>query len=631
MYYFDTMNWTKYIFVALLSITMTVNDANAARACDSAAYRLAHPGKCNTKKTGTALTLAGGAAAIAGGALVAMQMGGGGGDTGAPTSSNSAGVGLTDSGAPRATYPAPQLGTARTDTLNDVDARTLAEIMSRPEYIANKHLYDEIGVAFSLGRGYTGAGYTIAILDTGDEYWHGQVVRDIAGAVIAPDAKIETYQIAYNSSEFFTWSEIGAKITAARNADVINNSWNVAMAASDITSREQIAALTDASFISAVSDAANNGSIFVWAAGNDGLSQSGALSALPRVMPELRGRFINVVAWDSEKGELADFSNACGVTRDWCITAPGTDIASGWRSVDGTSFAAPQVSAAITVLKQAFPYLSPEQITELLFVTATDLGAPGVDDIYGHGMMDLERASRPVGTAQIASAGGNLQPLRTAHVNGAIARRIQSADIQFAFFDSFGRPFQTNLSDNVSVRNRGIGFVRLRGDATRKSIQFGNMEFGFNTDDLMLGDGFLQTDGRTATTFVATNNQLYLGDIELFQTAQFGTAKPRPAVESAISEFSNLYTAAFNVGLRTDDWMFSIGIPETIISGDMQLHLATGRDANGALRWTDYTLPMDAAPAIEYAVGWRFMTIGFVDNPYGRDEIYMVTRTNLRF
>ena len=45
--------------------------------------------------------------------------------------------------------------------------------------------------------------------------------------------------------------------------------------------------------------------------------------------------------------------------------------------------AAPHVSGAILLLKEAFPYLSGEDLLWALYLTAVDLGAPGEDNTYG--------------------------------------------------------------------------------------------------------------------------------------------------------------------------------------------------------------------------------------------------------
>src|SRR6185437_7289167 len=70
----------------------------------------------------------------------------------------------------------------------------------------------------------------------------------------------------------------------------------------------------------------------------------------------------------------------------------------------GTSFSAPTISGAVALLAQAFPNLTGQQIVQILFNSADDLGAPGVDPIYGHGALDLARAFAPQGATTLADS-----------------------------------------------------------------------------------------------------------------------------------------------------------------------------------------------------------------------------------
>ena len=63
----------------------------------------------------------------------------------------------------------------------------------------------------------------------------------------------------------------------------------------------------------------------------------------------------------------------------------------------------------------------------------------------------------------------------------------------------------------------------------------------------------------------------------------------------------------------------------------MKLHMATGRTPNGAIVYGDYRIDMATTPAIEYTANYRFITAGFVDNPYGSDEFYIFAKTKLNF
>lgn len=69
--------------------------------------------------------------------------------------------------------------------------------------------------------------------------------------------------------------------------------------------------------------------------------------------------------------------------------------------------AVPVVSGALAVLKPTHPTLTARQAVDIMLRTATDLGKPGIDSVYGHGLVNLTRALAPVG--QMAAAGQNAQ------------------------------------------------------------------------------------------------------------------------------------------------------------------------------------------------------------------------------
>lgn len=63
-----------------------------------------------------------------------------------------------------------------------------------------------------------------------------------------------------------------------------------------------------------------------------------------------------------------------------------------YRMAMGTSMAAPTLTAGLAVTKSRFPYLQNWQIRDIVLSTAQDIGAPGIDRVYGWGAMDLEAA-----------------------------------------------------------------------------------------------------------------------------------------------------------------------------------------------------------------------------------------------
>ncbi|MDK2941106.1 MAG: thermitase [Acetobacterium sp.] len=79
------------------------------------------------------------------------------------------------------------------------------------------------------------------------------------------------------------------------------------------------------------------------------------------------------------------------------LAAPGEDVYT--TSIDGdyindsgTSFASPIVAGACGVLLAANGSLNADQVEAALTSTALDLGAPGKDDYFGYGLIQLDRA-----------------------------------------------------------------------------------------------------------------------------------------------------------------------------------------------------------------------------------------------
>lgn len=79
------------------------------------------------------------------------------------------------------------------------------------------------------------------------------------------------------------------------------------------------------------------------------------------------------------------------------VSAPGVNVRSSFPDgqyafLQGTSMAAPHVAGAILLLKEAFPYLTGEEIKLALYFSCTDLGPEGEDNTYGMGIIDVYAA-----------------------------------------------------------------------------------------------------------------------------------------------------------------------------------------------------------------------------------------------
>ncbi len=222
---------------------------------------------------------------------------------------------------------------------------------------------------------------------------------------IAPNASVATYN-PFDHSGTSSWSDIRDGIVSLKqsNASVVNMSlgikgWTLHPEWNNV--------FNDA----AVRKVANS-TVFVIAAGNDGSTQTeniewkknldtglivvGAVDALGNI-----SKISNKpgTACFAEKGECTEGS----YLRDIFLVAPGelllvNDGNGGLVRRSGTSFAAPLVSGAITLLHDRWPWLAkePEATVKIILSTARDLGEEGVDNVYGHGLLDVEASQSPL-------------------------------------------------------------------------------------------------------------------------------------------------------------------------------------------------------------------------------------------
>jgi subtilisin family serine protease len=79
------------------------------------------------------------------------------------------------------------------------------------------------------------------------------------------------------------------------------------------------------------------------------------------------------------------------------LMGPGVDVLSTWKgsgynTISGTSMACPHVAGTVALILEDFPSMTVAQVRTLLQNTAEDLGDPGWDSLYGHGLVDAEAA-----------------------------------------------------------------------------------------------------------------------------------------------------------------------------------------------------------------------------------------------
>ena len=192
----------------------------------------------------------------------------------------------------------------------------------------------------------------------------------------------------------------GDETTSSDIPDVINNSWgrDNSVIDQDWTTCPELFAPT----MEAVQAA---GIANVFSAGNEGPNPE--TIGVPH---NLNAGLVNSFTVAAVNGNLANLPIAnfssrgpslCGGEGSLLIkpevSAPGVNVRSSvgggqYDVYSGTSMASPHVCGAVLLLKEAFPYLSGEDILLALYYSAIDLGAPGEDNTYGMGMINVKAA-----------------------------------------------------------------------------------------------------------------------------------------------------------------------------------------------------------------------------------------------
>ncbi len=147
------------------------------------------------------------------------------------------------------------------------------------------------------------------------------------------------------------------------------------------------------------------GGLYFYAAGNDA-----------RNLSDFDFPDVVIVGASEYSDQRASFS-AYGKAVD--IFAPGYDILStcnggGYCSASGTSMATPVANGVASLIWSINPALTPSQVEQILFTSCQDLGAPGNDDFFGWGRVDVRNAAQAAAATLICPSDFN----RDGFVNG---------------------------------------------------------------------------------------------------------------------------------------------------------------------------------------------------------------------
>ncbi len=293
-------------------------------------------------------------------------------------------------------------------------------------------------------QGITGAGSVVVNFDTGvdgdhpalKDRYHGNVIGQTSGffAPASPDSlpfdeighgthtmgimlghtNVDTFGVAPGASWIgaavvdqgatlngtiadilaaFEWklNPDGDTTTSNDVPDVILNSWGIPIG---------LFGPCDNTFWQAIDNVEEAGIVTVFAAGNEGPAPFTLRSPANRISAPLNA--FSVGAINQNNLTIADFSSRGPSTCDSLTTkpevvAPGISVYSSdkdgsYALRSGTSMSAPFVAGLVALLREYNPDATVMQIKQAIIASCADLGAPGPDNSYGHGLPDAVRA-----------------------------------------------------------------------------------------------------------------------------------------------------------------------------------------------------------------------------------------------
>ncbi len=416
-----------------------------------------------------------------------------GGNTGSGGSSSGGTTGGTTSGSTGGTTTTPNPA---------IDYNTA-------EYRANWGLGATNAIT-AYNDGATGAGITVAVIDSGLDTTHTEFVNHydpasiniadpthstdltdvdghgtlVSGVIAAKRDGLGMHGVAFDANLLMIKADNPGSCTAGANPSTCS------FFDSDIAAGVNYAVAHGAKVINislggdqpattqlknAMAAAVQQGVVIVIAAGNEYDATAGTgndPTAFSQYANDASANGQVIIAGAAtQTKQIASFSNRAGNSQNVYILAPGVSIYTTYNdggytaSYGGTSLATPYVVSAAALLMQAFPTLTAQQVVQLLLTTATDVGATGPDNINGMGFLDIAAAFAPQGTVSITmspqtTATGTAQ---TVAVNASMlslgpafgdALGVGAAGLQAVALDSYSRAYAVDLGTRVSQLSR---------------------------------------------------------------------------------------------------------------------------------------------------------------------------------
>jgi hypothetical protein len=305
-------------------------------------------------------------------------------------------------------------------------------------------------------------------------------------------------------------------------------------------------------------------------------------------------------------------------TSDFYLLAPGTNINSTYlngeyKKMSGTSMAAPVITAGVSIVHQMWPYMKGKNIAQVLLQTAdTNLSNYSVNT-HGQGLMDLDKATQPIGTLGISTTG---RTGTTATISGSISvDGVDGASVSsVSAVDDFDRDFNVDLSSMVNSNTSSIEQLKHRRGqswgikyANIDTSDYMNVTIGTDNEgsyalgythninnDLDFGITYSKTEtspwinmsgvwGDVTSSSTVDASITWDNDTLWAQAGAMNTStKFNKGLVINIDDAISAYAVA---GLTLDDFTFYVGIKPKVIKGRIDLSIPNSVDSNGVMHY----------------------------------------------
>lgn len=425
----------------------------------------------------------------------------------------------------------------------------------------------------------------------------------------------------------------GIEYAYKNNAKVIN----LSLGSNDPTS-------ITSSTASVYKSALQNNSTMVISAGNEGLSclpnAYGSISgkcSFPAALPWVNGYsdlltqnggWIVVGSVDSNN-VITSWSNKAGITKSNYLVAPGQGLISdnlsgSTNSGSGTSYSAAVVSGAVALMYQKYPHLTGNQISEILFQTATDLGATGVDNVYGNGLLNLSSAFAPIGALSITAK--NSTP--TTYVGGLVLGKsfgtvnANSLNNTIAL-DSYGRDYQVgignNVASNLNVNNFSFDNFQLMqfkhfilgidelNERALVGVNFDKTSFLFSqTNDLFGSESSGLFDlSKEKTNYFSLRQQFDLFGLNSGINLDYAIGTASTVNNSLIDNVNTLHGYGCYTFIEGEHIGIAYKRDISIYNGGFNFNIPTSRNLDGSLNYNNISLNEFGKPQEEIGLYYK--------------------------